>query len=149
MGPARGGGFTGGGLLSAPRPHPDLIRMLDADAERFSWAAAVVGSNNAAGYQLAARVPVMAVGGFNGTDPSPTLEQFIELTESGRIHYFIVGPSVMMGRPAGDRAAHLEADAIRDWVQARYSPVTVDDTVLYDLTRQPLISQPAHSLGPR
>ena len=68
-----------GGLLSAPTPRPDLTAMLAADADDFTWAAAAVGSNNAAGYQLASGAPVMAVGGFNGTDPSPTLEEFQRL----------------------------------------------------------------------
>ena len=51
--------------------------------------AATVGSNNAAGYQLASGAAVMAVGGFNGTDPSPTLAEFQSYVASGRIHYFI------------------------------------------------------------
>ena len=37
----------------------------------YTWAAAAVGSNEAAGYQLASGEPVMAIGGFNGTDPAP------------------------------------------------------------------------------
>ncbi|MDQ1057051.1 hypothetical protein QFZ23_000952 [Arthrobacter globiformis] len=43
---------------------------LQTDAANYTWAAAVVGSNNAAGYQLAAELPVMAVGGFNGKPTS-------------------------------------------------------------------------------
>lgn len=54
----------GGGLLDSPTPSAALTALLAADAAHYRWAAAVVGSNNAAGYQLAARVPVMAVGGF-------------------------------------------------------------------------------------
>ena len=53
--------------------------------------AAAVGSNNAAGYQLATGAPVMAVGGFNGTDPAPTLAQFQADVADGRIHYFVGG----------------------------------------------------------
>ncbi|CAN3130164.1 glycosyltransferase family 39 protein [Mycobacterium sp. smrl_JER01] len=150
VGPSRQGGpaveFPGGGLLSSPKPRPDLIRLLTTDADQFTWTAAVVGSNNAAGYQLASGAPVMAVGGFNGTDPSPTLEKFIDDARSGRIHYFIVGPSLLMGRSA---AQTTESAAIRDWVAARYPELTVDGTVVYDLTGDAGISQPAHSSGPR
>ena len=39
----------------------------------------------------AAAQPVMAVGGFNGTDPSPTLEEFKRYVADGQIHYFIGG----------------------------------------------------------
>ncbi len=149
VGPSRGGpgGFHGGGLLSSPEPHPDLINALARDADDFTWAAAVVGSNNAAGYQLATGAPVLAVGGFNGTDPSPTLGEFVRYVDEGRIHYFIVGPTMMMGHQTGGNAR--ESAAIRDWVEARYPELTIDGTVVYDLTQAPVISQQPHSSGPR
>ena len=53
--------------------------------------AAAVGSQNASGYQLATGDPVMAIGGFNGSDPSPTLAQFQQYVADGKIHYFIGG----------------------------------------------------------
>ena len=150
VGPSRGGGpgggFAAGGLLSSPTPRPDLTRLVAAGADDFTWAAAVVGSNNAAGYQLASGAPVMAIGGFNGTDPSPTLEEFIRYVDEGRIHYFIQG-RMMMGRLGG--GSDGETAAITDWVEARYSPQTVDGAVVYDLTRPTGISQPAHSSGQR
>ncbi|MDA2894859.1 glycosyltransferase family 39 protein [Mycolicibacterium sp. BiH015] len=149
VGPSRGGhgNFTGGGLLSSPQPHPDLLRMLAEDSDEFTWAAAVVGSNNAAGYQLATGAPVMAIGGFNGTDPSPRLHEFIRYVDEGRIHYFIVGPTTMMGHRTGSDTH--ESTAIREWVEVRYPELTVDGTAVYDLTQPPVISQPEHSSGPR
>ena len=33
----------------------------------------------------------MAIGGFNGSDPSPTLAQFQQYVAEGKIHYFIGG----------------------------------------------------------
>ena len=84
-----------GGLLDSPTPGPRCRRLLAADADDYTWAAAVVGSNNAAGYQLASGAPVMAVGGFNGTDPSPTLEEFKALRRRRQIHYFIRGPMMI------------------------------------------------------
>lgn len=89
VGPSRPGGGGFGGMFAAPDPGPTLTATLAADADRFRWAAAVVGSSNAAGYQLATRAPVMAVGGFNGTDPAPTLDEFQRLVADGAIHYFI------------------------------------------------------------
>lgn len=149
VGPSRSGqgNFTGGGLLSSPQPHPELISLLAENAGEFQWAAAVVGSNNAAGYQLATGAPVMAIGGFNGTDPSPTLDEFIRYVDEGRIHFFIVGPTTMMGHRTGSET--YESTAIRDWVEARYPELTADGTAVYDLTQTPVISQPAHSSGPR
>ena len=56
---------------------------------RLHLGGAAVGANNAAGYQLASEEPVMAIGGFNGSDPSPTLAQFEEYVANGQIHWFI------------------------------------------------------------
>ena len=147
-GPSRGGGggFAGGGLLGSPTAHPDLTRLLAAGADEFTWAAAVVGSNNAAGYQLASGVPVMAVGGFNGTDPSPTLEEFTRYVDEKQIHYFIQG-RMMMGRSGGDAGG--DTAAITEWVESHYLPQTVGGTVVYDLSQGPEISQVAHSSGQR
>ena len=90
-GRAFGGGGGGGGILNASQSNPALTKLLQADAGRYTWAAATVNSNSAAGYQLASGEPVMAIGGFNGTDPAPTLAQFEKYVAEGKIHYFIAG----------------------------------------------------------
>ncbi len=128
------GQFGAGGLLDAPKPGPGLTATLAADADDFTWAAATTGSNNAAGYQLASGAPVMAVGGFNGTDPSPTLEQFQRLVAEKKIHYFIRG-RVMIGRWGGAASGSREAESIASWVERHFSPITMDRSVLYDLTQ--------------
>ena len=84
-----GGGGGGAGFLNSSQSNPALTKALQADASRYTWAAATVNSNNAAGYQLASGEPVMAIGGFNGTDPAPTLAQFEKYVSEGKIHYFI------------------------------------------------------------
>jgi 4-amino-4-deoxy-L-arabinose transferase-like glycosyltransferase len=77
-GPPIGAGGTGGGtggtggLLEGSTSSAAMTRLLQGDASVYTWAAATVGSNSASGYQLASGEPVMAIGGFNGTDPSPT-----------------------------------------------------------------------------
>ena len=87
-----GSGFGGPpGFLDASRPGAALTALLRENATDYTWVAAAVGSNNAAGYQLATGAPVMAVGGFNGTDPAPTLAQFQADVADGRIHYFVGG----------------------------------------------------------
>ncbi|MDX6740266.1 glycosyltransferase family 39 protein [Actinocorallia sp. A-T 12471] len=128
-----GGGFGGGmrggaGLLSAPEPDAEVVAALRADADRYTWAAAVIGSNNAAGYQLATGAPVMAVGGFNGTDPAPTLARFQKLVAEGRVHYFI--ESSMFGT---SQNGSTEAQRIADWVAANYSPQRIVGTTVYAL----------------
>jgi 4-amino-4-deoxy-L-arabinose transferase-like glycosyltransferase len=139
VGPARQGfgGLTGpGGLLDSPTPGPALSATLSADARDFTWAAAVVGSNNAAGYQLASGAPIMAVGGFNGTDPSPTLEEFQAYVAERQIHYFIRG-KMMIGHWGGGTTGSRESADIAEWVETRYTPQTVDRVIVYDLTQPP------------
>ncbi|MFI9559879.1 ArnT family glycosyltransferase [Nonomuraea endophytica] len=122
--PGGGPGGERGGLLGAVTPGAELTALLKADAARYTWVAATVGSNNAAGYQLATGLPVMAVGGFNGTDPAPTLARFQQYVAEGRIHYFL--PSGLGSGPAAEIAA---------WVERTYDSATVAGTTVFDLTR--------------
>lgn len=132
VGGGRGGGMGGGmgGLLSAPTPSAELVSLLQDGSGGYTWAAAAVGSNNAAGYQLGSGVPVMAVGGFNGTDPAPTLERFQQYVHEGRIHYFLGGMG-MSGDTGSDAAEHIVA-----WVQENFTATTVDGVAVYDLTAE-------------
>ncbi|MFF4234289.1 ArnT family glycosyltransferase [Actinomadura geliboluensis] len=129
---APGGGGGPGGLLDAAAPGAAAVSALQRDAGSYTWAAAAVGSNTAAGYQLATGEPVMAVGGFNGTDPAPTLAGFQSLVRQGRIHYFIGtgrgGGPAMRAQSGSDAAQKISA-----WVAANYTATTVGGTVLYDL----------------
>nr|WP_284230741.1 MULTISPECIES: glycosyltransferase family 39 protein [unclassified Mycolicibacterium] len=140
VGPARGHGTFGGpgGLLDIPEAGPGLTALLSDGANGYRWTAAVVGSTNAAGYQLASGATVMAVGGFNGTDPAPTLAEFQRDVADGRVHYFVRGRSMMFGMPgARDHGGSREASDISAWVEANYSPKTVDGVTVYDLTARP------------
>ncbi|MEU0885430.1 glycosyltransferase family 39 protein [Lentzea sp. NPDC005914] len=118
----------GGGLLGASTPNAEVVNLLQANADHYRWAAATIGSNNAAGLQLASGEPVMAMGGFNGTDPAPTLEQFQELVRSGQIHYYVAAGRMMQGATGSD-AAH----EIAEWVAANYTATTVAGATLYEL----------------
>jgi hypothetical protein len=103
-----------------------VTAALRANADSFTWAAAVIGSNRAAGYQLAARVPVMAIGGFNGTDPAPSLAQFQADVAAHRIHWFIAARGF-----GGDDGV---ASQIGNWVARHYRSVTIGGTAMYDLS---------------
>ncbi|HEY0813762.1 MAG TPA: glycosyltransferase family 39 protein [Pseudonocardia sp.] len=129
--PGRNGGPGGfGGLLSTPTPSAQVVALLQRDASSFTWAAAAVGSNTAAGYQLAGGLPVMAVGGFNGTDPSPTLAQFEQLVAQNKIHWFVGGAGADSTQSGGSD----DAAQIAQWVQEHYAPTTVGGSTLYDLS---------------
>jgi 4-amino-4-deoxy-L-arabinose transferase-like glycosyltransferase len=124
------GGFGGrgglGGLLNSSTPSAALVALLQQDASSYTWVAAAVGSNSAAGVQLAAGQPVMAIGGFNGTDPAPTLTQFKSLVAAGKIHYFLAG--------GGRGGASSSGSAIAGWVADTFTSQTVGGMTVYDLT---------------
>jgi 4-amino-4-deoxy-L-arabinose transferase-like glycosyltransferase len=130
FGGARGGFGGRGGLLDTATVSSALARALSEDASSYTWVAAAVGSNSAAGYQLATQLPVMPLGGFNGSDPSPTLAQFQAYVRAGKIHWFIGGGVGMRSRGGSDVAAQIAS-----WVAAHYPATTVDRVTLYDLTR--------------
>ncbi|GHB65195.1 glycosyl transferase [Streptomyces cirratus] len=138
-----------GGLLNGTKASAEATAALRADAGRYTWAAAAIGSQNAASYQLASGTPVMPIGGFNGSDPSPTLEQFKAYVKAGRIHWFI-GRSEDQGQvqpqpqgAAGGESTGLRraggpgggnSSAIETWVKATYRATTLGGAVFYDLT---------------
>ncbi|MCX5305095.1 glycosyltransferase family 39 protein [Streptomyces sp. NBC_00160] len=143
-----GGGGAGGpgGLLNGARVSAEAKKALTTDADAYTWAAAAIGSQNAASYQLASGAPVMAIGGFNGSDPSPTLEQFQKYVRDGKIHWFI-GQNTMAGAdgagegntrgggpagpggPGGGTGTDIET-----WIKATFKPTTVGGATFYDLT---------------
>lgn len=98
------------------------------------WAAATVSAQGAAGLELSSGTAVMAIGGFTGSDPAPTLAQFQAWVSQGQVHYFIAsngGPGG--GGPGGGDNSGVSAQ-IRTWVQQHYTATTVGDQTVYDLT---------------
>lgn len=123
------GGGAGGGLLSGSEPTAEITSLLLQDADDYTWVAAAVGSNSASGYQLATEEPVMAVGGFNGSDPSPTLAEFQAHVAAGEIHWFIGG-----GGFGGQNGGSSASSEIAAWVESTFDATTVDGVTLYDLS---------------
>lgn len=127
-GGTNGGGGGMGGLLNGATVSDEVLALLTANSSDYTWVAATTGSQNAASYQLAANAAVMAIGGFNGSDPSPTLAQFQADVAAGKIHYYI-GGSVGGANGGSDAASQISS-----WVSENYTAQTVDGVTLYDLT---------------
>ncbi|MDG9710204.1 ArnT family glycosyltransferase [Streptomyces sp. DH10] len=127
-----GGGGGMGGLLNGAGVGSEAKKLLETDAGRYTWAAAAIGAQNAASYQLSTGEPVMAIGGFNGTDPSPTLARFKTYVAEGKIHYFIA--SGAGGRMGG--GSDGSSSRITSWVEANFKKVTVGSATFYDLTQK-------------
>ncbi|ALO09785.1 Putative integral membrane protein [Streptomyces venezuelae] len=134
-----GGGM--GGLLNGANVGTEAKEALLKDADSYTWAAATVGAQNAASYQLATEKPVMAIGGFNGSDPSPTLAQFKQYVAEGKIHYFI-GSGESSGEGGGEGGGGRMGGGgpgggnseISTWVSETFEKVTIGGATFYDLT---------------
>ena len=129
---------SGVGILNASTPGAALTKLLETNASHYTWVAATVGSESAAGYQLATDDPVMAIGGFNGTDPAPTLAQFKKYVSEGKIHYYIGGGGFGGGFGGGagglGQSGTSDSNQIATWVSSHYKATTVDGVTIYDLT---------------
>jgi 4-amino-4-deoxy-L-arabinose transferase-like glycosyltransferase len=106
-----GGGATrigggGGGTVSK-----QLIAYLEAHRDGATWLVAVRGSDAAAAIILqTGGIPVMAMGGFSGSDPAPTLAQLEQYVQEGKLHYVLTGGAGGFGGGGGG------ASSVTSWV---------------------------------
>ncbi|MFJ9840156.1 ArnT family glycosyltransferase [Kitasatospora sp. NPDC101155] len=139
-GPGGFGGFGGGmgGLLGGTKVSDEAAALVSQDADHYTWAAATTGSQNAASYQLATGKPVMALGGFNGTDPSLSLAGFQKYVQEGKVHWFIGGGSHRgfggAGGEGDEGGQQTESAQIEAWVTSHFTAKTVGGATFYDLT---------------
>jgi 4-amino-4-deoxy-L-arabinose transferase-like glycosyltransferase len=127
-------GRTAGGPGGTAGTDAALSKLLETGASGYRWAAATVSSTSAASLELSSDgVPVMAIGGFTGSDPAPSLAEFTKLVAEHEIHYFVGGGS---GGAAGGLggAGGSDASQITAWVEAHFTAKTVGGTTVYNLT---------------
>jgi 4-amino-4-deoxy-L-arabinose transferase-like glycosyltransferase len=117
-----GAGAGGGGVTTSAA----LVKALEKTTTR--WAAVVEGSQSAATLELATGgKAVMAMGGFTGSDPAPTLAEFEAWAKAGDITYYIAGGQG--GGPGGGGSA----SQITAWVEAHYKSTTIGGEKVYVL----------------
>ncbi|MFD2417653.1 ArnT family glycosyltransferase [Amycolatopsis pigmentata] len=124
------GGLGGFGGFGGGQPNAQVLAKLRATGTK--WSAAADGSMVAAGLALYSGKPVMAMGGFNGGDPAPTLDQFKEYVAKGEITYYVSGGR---GGGFGGPGGRGDAQSIASWVASKYTAETVGGTTLYNLTK--------------
>jgi 4-amino-4-deoxy-L-arabinose transferase-like glycosyltransferase len=95
------------------------------------WLVAVSSANTAAPIQLATGQPVLAMGGFSGTDAAMTVAKLQQLVASGQLRYVLVGGQG--GGPGGSGN-----QAVTTWVTQNCTSVDYGGTggasSLYDCT---------------
>ena len=135
VGPAHPG-FGGASRVGNPR--------LDAllEATETPWSAAIDRSSAAAGLELSTGTAVMAIGGFSGTDPVPTLQQFQDYVARHQIGYYLAprgsskGVPSLRDEPEGEHtdaaSPRAHADILR-WVRGHFHSTTIGGVTAYDL----------------
>jgi 4-amino-4-deoxy-L-arabinose transferase-like glycosyltransferase len=119
------GGTAGAGAGGESATSTALSTALEKTSTR--WAAAVSGSNSAASLELASGgKAVMAMGGFTGSDPAPTLAEFEQWVKAGDITYYIAG-----GGAGGGRGGQGGFSQITTWVEAHYKAATIGGQTVY------------------
>jgi 4-amino-4-deoxy-L-arabinose transferase-like glycosyltransferase len=122
---ADGNGFGRGGW-NDETDNAQLEALLKAT--HTPWSAAINGSSAAAGLELSTNTSVMAIGGFSGSDPVPSLGQFQADVANHRIGYY-VAPDPTHGPGRGRQ--HTD---ITRWVAANFVALKAGSTTVYDLS---------------
>ncbi|TVX91024.1 phospholipid carrier-dependent glycosyltransferase [Mycolicibacterium porcinum] len=112
--------------------NPEVNDMLRGT--NTTWSAAINRSGAAAALELSTDTAVMAIGGFTGTDPAPTLEQFQTYVADRQITYYVLPESKNDHGGFFGNNSHTD---ISDWVKANFVATKVGSDTVYDL-RAPL-----------
>jgi 4-amino-4-deoxy-L-arabinose transferase-like glycosyltransferase len=140
----------GGSPMDVASANSGLVALLKSAPTK--WSAATISGSSAASLELASGTAVLGIGGFMGSDPYPTLDQFKAYLASGQIRYFVAGP-IFDGRfggglPGGDggdldRGRPGEfvkgtGTQISQWVKENFTPITIDGQTIYNLSQPKL-----------
>ncbi|HET9979390.1 MAG TPA: glycosyltransferase family 39 protein [Ktedonobacterales bacterium] len=135
-GPGAGIGFggpgingTGGGNSAAPanaggqtlQVNQQLLAYLEAHRGAATYLFATSSSQTAAPYIIASGEPVMALGGFNGSDQILSLSQLQALVQAGTVRYFLLDGGGF-GGPGGGGAGGGNAQ-LTQWVASSCTQV--------------------------
>ncbi len=91
---------------AASHPSSALVGYLEAHRHGAQYLVAVSGSLTAAPYIISTGQPVMAMGGYTGMDPWPTLTAFKTMVAQRRLHYVLVG-SALSSLGFGGKSFHI------------------------------------------
>ncbi|MGN7199262.1 glycosyltransferase family 39 protein [Arthrobacter sp. SAFR-044] len=114
-------------------PEEEVVSRLRAAPASVLWPSAMVGSETAANYQLESGRPVLPIGGFDGTDPFPTLEEFRAMVSDGKL-----GSLVIQNLPPLTLEGRGESARIVEWVSDNFTAEQIEGATYYNfLPHQP------------
>jgi 4-amino-4-deoxy-L-arabinose transferase-like glycosyltransferase len=93
------GGNVAGGRGGNAGIDQALVSYLEANQGNATYLVATPSSMTADGIILATNKPVMALGGFGGSDPILTTDQLAALVSQGTVRYFLLGSFRGGGQP--------------------------------------------------
>lgn len=110
-----------------------LVQYLLEHQYGATWLVAVASANESAAIQLTSGQPVMAVGGFNGSDTPLTLDQFKQLVKAGKLRYYAISSHGRGGGGPGGGNNEIAA-----WVKQTGTVINYggSDVTLYELSRE-------------
>jgi 4-amino-4-deoxy-L-arabinose transferase-like glycosyltransferase len=114
-------------LMLGDLPLSGISEVVGSAPPTVKWASAMVGSESAANYQLDLKRPILAIGGFNGTDPFPTLDLFQKYVANGEL-----GSLVIQNLPVTSEGQEDEAGRIVHWVRTNYPAQVIDGAEFYN-----------------
>ncbi|HET9656874.1 MAG TPA: hypothetical protein VFP72_16085, partial [Kineosporiaceae bacterium] len=131
-GPLPGGpGAPGGGDAQVPAALASLLRGVGGG---YTWSAAAGSSMTAGPLELASGTAVMSLGGFNGSDPAITLQQFQVEVSAHRVRYYVTGAGFGGPGSGGGPGGNGTGQAIETWVSTTFTAQAVGGYTVYDLS---------------
>jgi hypothetical protein len=100
-----------------------LIEYLQANRGDAKWLAATESSMSASGIIIATGEPVMAMGGFSGSDPAVTVQSIADMVDDGTLRFFLLGGR---GGPPGAAARPDAAARPGATIPAGVPPIAID-----------------------
>jgi hypothetical protein len=102
-----------------------VVRYLEAHQGHSRYLVAAVGSTSAGSIALQSASNVIDMGGFMGSDPSPSLSQLKSLVNSGQLHYVLLNTGGAGGN-AGPFGFSTSTTRTRDsWIESHGKVVKV------------------------
>jgi 4-amino-4-deoxy-L-arabinose transferase-like glycosyltransferase len=114
----RMGGFPGGGMRGGPggEVSSTMIKYLEKNQGGAQWLVAMSDAHSASSVILQTGKPVIAMGGFTGSDPAMTVAKLQQYIKDGKLHYLLLG--------GGNRGGNSE---ITSWVQQNCAVVKASE----------------------
>lgn len=112
--------FSRGGTDMGGTVNKKLLAYTEKHQGSAKYLFATTDSNSASGYIIKSGKAVMALGGYNGTDPTMTFKQFKQLVKDGKLKYFVLG--------SRSKSSDSQIKKILAWVKEKGTVVTYDSS---------------------